>query len=51
MATFDAWQEKLERGSAALEHYGSILESYQNIVDIVGADTLGLSSQFMADLS
>ena len=51
MATFDAWQEKLERGSAALEHYGSMLESYQNIVDIVGTDTLGLSSQFMADLS
>lgn len=51
MATFDAWQEKLERGSDALEHYGSILESYQNIVDIVGADTLGISSKFMADLS
>lgn len=51
MATFDAWHEKLERGSAALEHYGSILESYQNIVDIVGADTLGVSSQFMSDLS
>lgn len=51
MATFDAWQEKLERGSESLEHYGSILESYQNIVDIVGTDTLGLSSQFMADLS
>lgn len=51
MATFDAWQEKLERGSESLEHYGNILESYQNIVDIVGTDTLGLSSQFMADLS
>ena len=51
MATFDAWQEKLERGSATLEHYGSILESYQNLVDIVGTDTLGVSSQFMADLS
>lgn len=51
MATFDAWQEKLERGSAALEHYGSILESYQNIIDIVGTDTLGISSQFMSDLS
>ena len=51
METFDAWQEKLERGSDALEHYGSILESYQNIVDIVGADTLGISSKFMADLS
>ena len=51
MATFDAWQEKLERGSATLEHYGSILESYQNIIDIVGTDTLGISSQFMSDLS
>lgn len=51
MATFDAWREKLERGSATLQHYGSILASYQNIIDIVGTDTLGISSQFMSDLS
>ena len=51
MATFDAWREKLEKGSATLQHYGSILASYQNIIDIVGTDTLGISSQFMSDLS
>ena len=50
MATFDAWREKLEKGSATLQHYGSILASYQNIIDIVGTDTLGISSQFMSDL-
>jgi hypothetical protein len=51
LATFDAWHEKLETGMGTLEHYGSILESYKNIIDIVGKDTLGISSEFMSDLS
>lgn len=51
METFDAWNEKLETGIDLLDHYSSILESYQNIVDIVGQDTMGLSEEFMANLS
>jgi hypothetical protein len=43
METFDAWHEKLESGISVLDHYNSVLESYKNIVDIVGGDTLGLS--------
>ena len=50
MEVFDAWNEKLQEGTATLEHYSSILESYKNIVDIVGKDTLGLSNKFMEDL-
>lgn len=51
MEAFDAWQEKLEKGIDTIDHYGSVLESYQNIIDIVGTDTLGLSDEFMNNLS
>jgi hypothetical protein len=44
MATFDAWNEKLETGMTTLDHYGNILASYQNIIDIVGKDVLGIDS-------
>ena len=51
MEAFDAWNEKLDEGLSNLEHYNSVLESYKNIIDIVGKDTLGLSDQFIADLN
>lgn len=51
MEAFDAWQEKLEKGIDTIDHYGSVLESYKNIIDIVGTDTLGLSDEFMNNLS
>lgn len=51
MAAFDAWQEKLEKGIDTIDHYGSVLEGYKNIIDIVGTDTLGLSDEFMNNLS
>lgn len=51
MEVFDAWNEKLEQGTDKLDHYGDVLESYKNIIDIVGKDTLGLSDTFMATLN
>lgn len=48
---FDAWNEKLTTGSDILDHYGTILENFKNIVDIVGEDTLGISDEFMTNLS
>ena len=51
MEVFDAWNEKLEQGIDKLDHYGNVLESYKNIIDIVGKDTLGLSDAFMATLN
>ena len=51
MEVFDAWNEKLEQGIDKLNHYGNVLESYKNIIDIVGKDTLGLSDAFMATLN
>ena len=51
MEVFDAWNEKLEQGIDKLDHYGNVLESYKNIIDIVGKDTLGLSDTFMATLN
>lgn len=48
---FDTWNEKLTTGSDILDHYGTILENFKNIVDIVGEDTLGISDEFMINLS
>ena len=51
MEVFDAWNEKLDSGISKLDHYGNILQSYKNIIDIVGKDTLGLTDTFMATLN
>lgn len=51
MEVFDAWNEKLETGIESLEHYGSVLESYKNIIDIVGEDGLGISDEFIKNLN
>jgi hypothetical protein len=42
MATFNAWHTKIEETGQSLETYGSIIDNYKNIVDIVGMDTLGI---------
>lgn len=51
METFDAWKEKVDAGISSIEHYGNILSSFRNIIDIVGKDTLGISNTFMNNLA
>ena len=48
---FDAWQEKLQEGVDKVQHFGSVLEAYGNIIDIVGEKTLGITDDFLKDLS
>ena len=51
MEAFDAWKEKVDAGIFSIEHYGNILSSFRNIIDIVGKDTLGISNTFMNNLA
>lgn len=51
MEAFDAWKEKIDAGISSIEHYGNILGSFRNIIDIVGKDTLGISNTFMNNLA
>lgn len=51
MEAFDAWKEKVDAGISSIEHYGNILGSFRNIIDIVGKDTLGISNTFMNNLA
>ena len=51
MAAFDEWNEKLDKGIAQFDHYNAMLESYQNIVGIVGKDVLGITDEMMADMN
>ena len=48
---FEAWNEKIEEGTSKLEFYGSVLEGYKNIIDIVGKDMLGISDETMNKLN
>ena len=48
---FEGWNEEIERGITKLEHYGSVLKNYKNIIDIVGKDMLGISDETMSNLS
>lgn len=47
---FDAWNEKLNTGIEILDNYGSMLDHFKNMIDIVGQDTLGLDEDFMSNL-
>lgn len=47
---FDVWNEKMQSSLTTIEHYGSVLEYFKNIVDVVGKDVFGLSDKFMDNL-
>jgi hypothetical protein len=40
----------LSQNVETLGHFGAMLDSYKNIVDIVGQDTMGLSEAFMQNM-
>lgn len=48
---FEAWNEKIEEGTSKLEFYGSVLEGYKNIIDIVGKDMFGISDETISSLN
>ena len=48
---YDAWNEKLDKNATKIEHLTSVTDSYKNIIDIVGKDTLGISDEAMAKLT
>lgn len=50
LESFDAWNEKLNTGVEILDNYGSMLDHFKNMIDIVGQDTLGLDEDFMSNL-
>ena len=44
---FDAWNEKFTTQIELLDHYTSTLESFTNIVDIVGKEALGITDDML----
>lgn len=44
-AAFDAWNEKLDKNISKQEYLSSLIKNYQNIIDIVGKDRLGISDE------
>ena len=50
-SAFDEWNAKVDENIEKLEHNASILESFKNIVDLVGKDTLGMTDEAMTALA
>ena len=48
---FDAWNEKITDNIDKIEKLNKVLNSYQNIIDIVGVNTLKIDDKFMKNLS
>ena len=48
---FDAWNEKITDNIDKIEKLNKVLNSYQNIIDIVGTNTLKIDDKFMKNLS
>ena len=47
---FDHWHEKISAIGEKLESYQSIMENYTNIIDLVGAKTLGISNDMLKQM-
>lgn len=47
----EKWREEMEWQTSGLQHSKEILESYKNIVDIVGKDSLGFDDNFLKEMS
>jgi hypothetical protein len=50
MTTFDVWHEKIAEVGAAIEAQGDLVNSYKNIIDIVGKDRLGIDNKILKTL-
>jgi hypothetical protein len=50
MATFEAWHEEIENNGRAFEHATATVESYKNMIDIVGKDRLGITDAILEDM-
>ena len=48
--TAETWNEKLDTGIEKIQHANNLLNSYKNIIDLVGKDNLGISDDLMKQM-
>ena len=48
--SFEEWNEKIDDALSKFDHYNSLLENFKDLVDILGAENLGLSKDFLKEL-
>ena len=51
VGSFTTFNERMKEQGAIIEHNGSILESYNNIIDLVGKKALGLDNSILNTLN
>ena len=51
IGAFDEWNAKMDKNIAKFDHYSNIMNSFKNIIDIVGKDALGISDATMSALT
>jgi hypothetical protein len=51
LEVFDHWNEKIQDGISVIDDYNGMLDTYRNIIDVVGKDTLGIDDSFIGGLA
>lgn len=51
ITTFQEWNEEMDKGISKLDSLSGIIESYANIIDLIGKDTLGIGSDLMKQIA
>ena len=51
VATFEDMNEGLDKAIDKIDHMNSMMENFRSIIDLVGADTLGISNEMLEQLS
>lgn len=48
---FEAWEEKIDDQISKFDHYNNLLESYKDIIDVIGKDNLGISDDLINQIT
>ena len=51
ISAYDEWNAKIDENIDKFDHYSSIVESFKNIIDIVGKDTFGIADEALSALT
>jgi hypothetical protein len=47
----ESWNEQFDALNSKMAFFSTVIDTYKNVVDLVGRKNLGLSAEYMAKLS
>jgi hypothetical protein len=51
IAAFEEMNEEMNREVEAIDHFSDMLQSYRDIIDLVGKDNMGISNAMLQEMS